>query len=156
MTRLSNELNSTYLPYGVHREEAASRQMAQDRNAAKAAASSAAARAGFKASKQYRNSGWDLVDAVSEEKVELEELPKEQLPEAMRALDGPARVKYVAEMAKKRAAIQAEIRKLSDARDAYLAKERKRLAAEAPAEARAAAAPLAEAVGKAIKAQTSE
>ena len=156
LTRLSNELNSTYLPYGVHREEAANRQMAQDQNAAKAAASSAAARAGFKASKQYRNSGWDLVDAVTEEKVELEELPKEQLPEAMRSLDGPARAKYVAEMAKKRAAIQAEIRKLSDARDAYLAKERKRLAAEAPAEARAAAAPLAEAVGKAIKAQASE
>lgn len=155
LAKLSAELNTTYLPYGTHREEAASRQVAQDSNAAKSAASSAAARAGFKASKLYRNSGWDLVDAVADETVKLEELPADQLPEAMKSLDGPARAKYVAEMAKKRESIQAKIRSLTDARDTYLAKERKRLAAEAPAEARAAAAPLAEAVRDAIKAQTS-
>lgn len=156
LARLSNELNTTYLAYGSEREEAASRQEAQDTNAAKSAASSAAARAGFKASKQYRNSGWDLVDAVAEKQVKVEELPADQLPEAMQSMDGPARAKYVAEMAKKREAIQAEIRKLSDARDAFVAKERKRLAAEAPAEAAAAAAPLAEAVLDAIKVQTSK
>ncbi len=155
LAKLSAVLSTTYLPYGVHRQEAASRQVAQDSNAAKSAASSAAARAGFKASKLYRNSGWDLVDAVADESINLEDLPSDQLPEAMKSLDGPARAKYVAEMAKKREAIQAKIRKLTDARDAYLAKERKRLAAEAPAEARAAAAPLAEAVRDAIKAQTS-
>lgn len=155
LAKLSAELNTTYLPYGVHREEAANRQQAQDANAAKSAASVAAARAGFKASKQYRNSGWDLVDAVAEQRVQLGDLPADQLPDAMKSLDGPARAKYVAEMAKKRETIQAKIRGLTDARDAYLAKERKRLAAEAPAEASAAAAPLAEAVRDAIRAQTS-
>jgi von Willebrand factor type A domain-containing protein len=155
LAKLSAVLSTTYLPYGVHRQEAASRQVAQDSNAAKSAASSAAARAGFKASKLYRNSGWDLVDAVADETIKLEDLPADQLPEAMKSLDGPARAKYVAEMAKKREAIQDKIRKLTDARDAYLVKERRRLAAEAPAEARAAAAPLAEAVRDAIQAQTS-
>ena len=155
LAKLSAELNTTYLPYGVHRQDAANRQQAQDANAAKSAASVAAARAGFKASKQYRNSGWDLVDAVAEQRVQLEDLPADQLPEAMKSLDGPARTKYVAEMAEKRESIQAKIRGLTDARDAYLAKERKRLAAEAPAEAHAAAAPLAEAVRDAIRAQTS-
>lgn len=155
LARLSGELNATYLPYGVDREEAADRQAAQDLNAAKSAASSAAARTGFKASKQYRNSGWDLVDAVEEKAVKLEDLPADQLPEQMQPMDGPARANYVAEMAKKRETIQAEIRKLSDARDSFVAKERARLAAEAPAEAAAAAAPLAEAVHDAIQAQTS-
>ena len=154
LAKLSAELNTTYLPYGLHREEAASRQSAQDRNAAKAAASSAAARAGFKASKQYRNSGWDLVDAVAEQRVKIDDVPSDQLPEAMRDLDKPARARYVADMAKKRESIQTRIRQLSAARDSYLAKERARLAAEAPAEARAAAAPLAEAVRDAIRAQT--
>jgi von Willebrand factor type A domain len=155
LAKLSAELSTTYLPYGVHRQEAANRQVAQDSNAAKSAASSAAARAGFKASKLYRNSGWDLVDAVADETINLEDLPADQLPEAMKSLDGPARARYVAKMAKKRESIQAKIRKLSDARDSYLAKERKRLAAEAPAAASAAAAPLAEAVRDAIQAQTS-
>ncbi len=153
LARLSGELNSTYLSYGPDRKKAAQRQTAQDLNAAQSAVSSAAARAGFKASKQYRNSGWDLVDAVGEKAVNLEELPADQLPEAMQSMDDAARAKYVAEMTKKREAIQAKIRKLSDARDTFLAKEQARLAAEAPKEAAAAAAPLAEAVRDAIQAQ---
>jgi len=153
LAKLSAELNTTYLPYGAQREEAATRQAAQDMNAAKSAASAAAARAGFKASKQYRNSGWDLVDAVAEKRVKLEELPADELPEAMRELDAAGRAKYVAEMAKKRADLQAKIRNLSAARDKYVATERARLAAEAPEDAAAAAAPLADAVIEAVQNQ---
>ncbi|MHB8897326.1 MAG: vWA domain-containing protein [Thermoguttaceae bacterium] len=153
LLRLSGELNTTYLPFGARRQEAVNRQAAQDLNAVRSAASTAAARAGFKASAQYRNAGWDLVDAVADNSVKLEALPAEQLPEAMQSMDGPARAGYVAEMAKKRQTLQAKIRQLSQDRDAYVAKERARLEAESPAKAAAAAAPLAEAVRDAIQAQ---
>lgn len=154
LARLSSELNQTYLPYGDDeaRKEFADRQKAQDRNAARAAVSVAAARAGFKASGLYKNSGWDLVDAAADGTIKLEDLKTEQLPQVMQAMSPAKRQAYLAGIAQKRKAIQAQIQKLSAARDDYVAKERVRLAAEAPAAARFAA-PLAEAIEAAIQVQ---
>ena len=76
------------------------------------------------------------------------------LPGLILELDAAGRAKYVAEMAKKRADLQAKIRNLSAARDKYVATERARLAAEAPEDAAAAAAPLADAVIEAVQNQT--
>ncbi len=156
LTRLSSELNKTYLPYGdaETRKKFADRQQKQDINAARSAVSAAAARAGFKASSLYENSGWDLVDAVTSGKVKLDELKTEQLPSALQPMDLTQRKAHLAEMAKRRQDIQARIQKLSAARNTFLAKERARLAAEAPAAAAAAAEPLADAIGEAIRSQT--
>jgi len=158
LARVSGELNQTYLPYGdaEARKEFADRQEAQDQNAARAAVSAAAARAGFKASGLYRNSGWDLVDAAADGTIKLEDLKTEQLPRVMQAMSPAKRQAYLAGIAQKRKAIQARIQKLSASRDAYVAKERVRLAAEAPADAAAAAAPLAEAIEAAIQVQMND
>ena len=155
LARLSRELNGTYLPYGdaETRKKYIDRQEMQDINAAKSAVSAVAARAGFKASGLYKNSGWDLVDAIASGNVKLEELKTEQLPSAMQPMNLTQRKAHLADMVKRRKDIQARILKLTAARDAFLAKERARLAAEAPAAAAAAAEPLADAIEEAIEAQ---
>lgn len=155
LARLSDELSKTYLPYGdaEARKEYADRQKAQDLNAAKAAVGVAAARAGFKASGLYKNSGWDLVDAVADGTIKLEELTTGQLPQVMQPMSLPQRRAHLAKVTQERKDIQARISKLSALRDQYVTKERARLAAEAPEEAAAAAAPLADAIHAAIDAQ---
>ena len=155
LARLSGELNQTYLPYGdaQARQEYADRQQAQDVNAARAAVGAVAARAGFKASGLYKNSGWDLVDAASDGTIKLEDLTAEQLPQVMQPMSPAERRAYLGEVGQKRKAIQAQIQQFSAARDKHVRAERARLAAEAPAEAAAAAAPLAEAIEAAIDAQ---
>ena len=158
LARLSRELSTTYLPYGdaEARKQFADRQKAQDLNAARSAVSVAAARAGFKASSMYKNSGWDLVDAVADGKVKLGELAEEQLPKPMQVMSGEQRKAHLVQVANQRKDLQAQIQKLSAVRDRFVAKERARLAAEAPAQAAAAAAPLAEAVIEAVEAQMPE
>ncbi len=125
-------------------------------NAAQSAVSAAAARAGFKASKLYRNSGWDLVDAAADGTVELGQLTAKQLPEVMQPMSPAERKAYLAKMAARRNEIQSRIQKLTAARDEYVAQERARLAAEAPAAAAAAEEPLAEAVLQAVEAQAGD
>ncbi|HUT91692.1 MAG TPA: vWA domain-containing protein [Thermoguttaceae bacterium] len=158
LARLSGELNKTYLAYGdaEARRAFADRQQAQDVNAARSAVSAAAARAGFKASSLYKNSGWDLVDAVADGTVKLDQLEAEQLPQVMQPKSLAERKAYLAKTAAQREHLQARIRKLSAVRDQYVAKERTRLAAEAPAEAAAAEEPLADAVEAAIQAQVGD
>jgi len=94
IARLGEELNRTYLAFGRGGQAGAARQAEQDRNArAHAVAGAPVQRAVAKASAQYRNAGWDLVDAVAECEVRLEELKDEDLPEVMRAPISSARSK---------------------------------------------------------------
>jgi len=157
LAQLSDALSKTYIPYGEEeqRKKFSQRQAQQDANAAKAAAGAAASRAGFKASGLYRNSGWDLVDAVEEDKVKLEELQTEMLPEPMREMSPDQRKAYVAKVAAERKEIQEKIRKLGEVRTTYLAAQHEKLRVEAAAAAEAAPgeeAPAAPApsVGEAI------
>ena len=155
LAQLSGELNKTYLAYGDARSqrEFANRQKAQDANAVRSAVGVAAARAGFKASSLYKNSGWDLVDAVGDGTLKLNELKPEQLPEIMRSMSPSERQAHLSKTAQQRKQIQAQIRKLTTVRDQFVTKELTRLAAEAPEEAEAAAAPLADAIMQAVEAQ---
>jgi len=156
LAKLSKELNSTYLAYGdaENRKAFADRQKAQDLNAARSAVSAAAARAGFKASGLYKNSGWDLVDAAADGTIKIDELPVTHLPKVMQPMKPSERAAFLAKTAARRQAIQAKIQEISATRDKYVAKERARLAAEAPAEAAAAAEPFSDAIRGAIQSQS--
>lgn len=147
LARLSAELNSTYLAYGrpEERKSASVRQQVQDANAAQAASAVAASRADFKASKLYRNSGWDLVDAVADGTVKLEDLKQEELPEAMQSLSLEARREFVAKQTERRKNLQEQIRTLSEARRQFVAAEKAKIQAASPA-----AAPAVPALGEAI------
>jgi hypothetical protein len=86
--------------------------------------SSAADRAGAKASPQYGNGNWDLVDATKSVKdFDVKKLKDEELPEEMRKMTPDERVAFVAKKAKEREQIAEKIKALSVKRDAYIKAE---------------------------------
>ncbi|WAC20113.1 VWA domain-containing protein [Luteolibacter sp. SL250] len=122
---LGVELNKTYIGYGSKRQEAKMKQAAADTDAAsETAAAAPVERAISKASKNYDNRGWDLVDAVREKTVDLAKVPAEELPENMRGMKPEERNAFVEEATKQRAAIQKKITELGAQRDEFIAKER--------------------------------
>ena len=127
IAELGAELNKTYLAYGSAGAAAAARQQAQDANASSVSASTATQRAVFKSSYQYDNDAWDLVDAVDNDKVKLEDLKDEELPENMRKMSTEERKAFIADNAKKRNETQEKIRKLNDERKKYVADKRREM-----------------------------
>jgi hypothetical protein len=148
LSRLSRDLNTTYVAYGSQGEQGLKRQKEQDKNAASMGAGVAAGRARAKSSSLYRNGKWDLVDASKKKDFDIEKLEDEALPEGMRKLSADGRKKYVEEKAKRRGEIQKRIAKLSAERDKHVAKAR----ASAPAAA-AAGDSFGKAVGGAVRRQ---
>ncbi len=130
INRLNNQLNDTYLFYGKKRSYYAERQRTQDKNASSFGAANAAQRAISKSSGNYKNSGWDLVDAVEDGEVSLEEVAEDELPEEMKQLSKEEREALIKKQAAKRKEIKQRIQELSNSRRAYIAKKRKELSEE--------------------------
>ena len=124
LARLNEALNATYVAYGRAGAENKARQAAVDAGAV--AAGSLPGRAIAKAGSQYRNARWDMVDAVAEKEVRLEELRDEDLPENMRKMTLDERKGFLAAREQERQAIQARIRDLAEARQEFVAAETKR------------------------------
>lgn len=121
---LSAKLNTTYLGYGRQRAAAPQQQAANDLSAANYGVSSAAERAGAKASRQYDNSNWDLVDAQKNNKdFDLAKLKDEDLPEDLRKLKPEERKALVESKSKERDQIAKQIQDLSAKRDAHIKQE---------------------------------
>ena len=130
IAQLSAELNKTYLGYGSSRRESATSQVQADLAAtAHAKEGAEIARAVTKASTNYSNGSWDLVDAKREKAIDLTQIPADQLPAEMRDLTPGARIEYVEKAGKKRADLQAQIVALNEKREAHVAEETKKLAA---------------------------
>jgi len=72
---------------------------------------------------QYKNSGWDLVDAKKEGSLKIEELKDEELPGEMKNMSITERKAYIEKMAKNREDIQNKINKLNDERSKYVAQK---------------------------------
>lgn len=123
IARLGEELNSTYVVYGKAGRKGKMRQEEQDLNSKSVGSSVMAQRSVAKASKQYRNTGWDLVDAEAEGKVKAEELSEDQLPEEMKKMTKKQRQSYIKDMRSKREKIQKQILELNEARRKYVAKQ---------------------------------
>jgi hypothetical protein len=124
LTDLSGKLNTTYVGYGEQRREKVAQQVANDATSVHYSLSSAADRAGAKASPQYGNGNWDLVDATKSVKdFDVKKLKDEELPEEMRKMTPDERVAFVARKAKEREQIAGQIKELSVKRDAYIKAE---------------------------------
>lgn len=128
LARLNEELNATFVWHGAAGEEAGARQAAQDANAAAAAPAVLAERVATKGTSFYGAARGDLVDEYKQNEGVLADLDEAELPEAMRGMDEAERAAYLREQADRRAEVQAQIRALSKAREAYLAEERRKLA----------------------------
>jgi hypothetical protein len=126
IVRLGEALNGTYIPYGTVGQAGAAAQMEQDSNAMGISRGVIVKRQVTKASAFYRNTKWDLVDALEEETVDLEDVPKEGLPEELRSLSDKELEAYVAEQSAERAKIQEKINQLNTERKKHIAAELKK------------------------------
>ena len=101
-------------------------QVAQDENAESYSKANAVSRTVSKGSGMYKNTSWDLVDAMeADEDFELEELEEEYLPEELKGKSEEEIKAYVAKQAATRAEIQAEIQKLNEKRRVFIANKQK-------------------------------
>lgn len=123
LIRLGMELNKTYIAYGSAGKKGKEMQEVQDNNSMGLAAAVMAQRSVAKASGQYKNESWDLVDAQKEGAVDLDAIEEEALPEEMKEMNSAERKKYVETMSKKRTEIQKEINNLNEARRKYIAEK---------------------------------
>jgi hypothetical protein len=126
IARLGAELNKTYLPYGKMGQAGQMRQAAQDANACAESLGVLVTRSISKGNSFYCNDAWDLVDAIKNGKCNLDELKDDELPDELRKLDKAGRKVKVDEAARQRGAYQAQILKLNQEREQYLAGERKK------------------------------
>lgn len=118
---LNDELNKTYVAYGVEGQAYKANQIKQDSNAVSMSRQALAARALAKSKQLYRNEMWDLVDAYEGGK-QVTALPEEELPEEMRKMSQSEREQYVKSLVEKRTDIQEKIRKLEKERRLYIEK----------------------------------
>jgi len=127
---LGQQLNKTYVAYGKGGSQRKEMQVAQDSNAGAMNNQTAVERTYTKASANYSNVSWDIVDAKKDGKVKVEEMDESLLPEEMKKMTKEQRKAYIEKKEKERAEIQAKINKLKQERDKYVAAEQKKLAGE--------------------------
>jgi len=120
---LGVKLNDTYIGYGRRASLSKARQSRQDTNAATSSREAEVQRSITKASVNYDNASWDLVDGIKHEKMKLSDLKDEQLPEKMRKMTVKEREAYVAKMASERSELQEKIQQLNLDRKKYVAEQ---------------------------------
>ena len=127
IAELNTQLNTTYVAYGAKGGEGKSRQISQDANAAAAQAAPEvmAKRAASKASANYSNSGWDLVDRCKEKNFDITKVAEAELPEEMRKLSVEERKTYVEKKRTEREDLQKKLSTLAVERDKFVAEKQK-------------------------------
>lgn len=120
---LNKKLNDTYMGYGRLGEVNKVRQAVQDSNASGMSLKSAISRAKSKASSQYKNESWDLVDGYKADKDKVLTLPESELPDELKGLTKEERAAMIEAKSEKRKSLQAEIKALEKKREAHVAKE---------------------------------
>ncbi len=128
LAELNKQLNETYVPYGQEGEEAAKRQAAQDSNSSGVSLGMLAQRVKSKASVAYKAASWDLVDAIKDGLLKLEELDEEAMPEAMSDMSIQEQEAYIIEKSEERQSLQRQIQELAKKRDEYVAEEKRKMA----------------------------
>ena len=124
---LNQQLNDTYIPYGSEGEVRAAVQEEQDEASSSYGLSNLVNRAVTKSSKNYSNASWDLIDAIDQNIVKLDDVDEKDLPQEMQDMTLEEREKFVVEQQAARDEIQTQISELSIARDTYIAEERSKM-----------------------------
>ncbi|MGB5436073.1 MAG: hypothetical protein WBM98_09295, partial [Maribacter sp.] len=123
--KLNGKLNKTYISYGSRGAMKRDQQMVQDENAMELEEAVAVKRAVSKSSRMYKNSSWDLVDAMDDKDFDVSAIEKEQLPIALQDKSTSEITHYIETKKKERSDIQKEIQELNAKRDAFIAKNQK-------------------------------
>jgi hypothetical protein len=117
---LNDNLNATYVYYGREGESRKEQQVMQDNNAASYGVANMAERSFCKSSHAYKNSSWDLVDAVKDNEKIVSQIKSEDLPKEMRIMSTEQRKAYIEEKSEERLTIQNEIQALNRKRENYI------------------------------------
>jgi Mg-chelatase subunit ChlD len=132
--RLNERIGATLIPYGdstlqaeVHAKYAAAKS-------APVAAMADRLTYNSKTGRAMQGSG-ELVDALNENKLKVDEIDRKQLPAELQKLDRGELQKRIAKTRDERADLQKQIVDLSKKREAYIQSENKRLAAEGKGDA---------------------
>ena len=135
IVKLNAELNGTYVAYGKDGGERQSNQAKQDDNAAKTASAALAERAATKAGALYRNSSWDLIDRMKEDKdFDIKKLKAEDLCDELKKLKPEEREEYLRKKAEGREKLKKEIAVLADKRAKVIEEESKKKPAKSAAD----------------------
>ena len=124
---LCNEkLNDTYIGYGRVGKELKMNQTVQDRNAGSISSANYTERAVSKSKAVYKNTSWDLVDKVKEDKDALSRIKKEELPEELRNKSPEELKTFIKQKEEERTLIQKEINELAVKRQIYIDEQLKK------------------------------
>ena len=124
INELSMEVNDTYVSYGSIGIERKALQVEQDEEAMDQAPAVASMRAKAKASSNYNNARWDLVDAFIADSTIIQNVDKKDLPKELQGKSEEELNKYVEMKIKERKEIQTKISELSVKRDAFIKEEK--------------------------------
>lgn len=123
--RLNQQLNQTYIPYGVQGKQYYSKQEEMDVKNATVSKKAAIQRAEAKSnSKIYNNSGWDLVDRSTEGEAVYDQIDFKTLPDSLQNKTKPQLKQLVEQKRKERASIQAQIITVNQQRAAYIQEQK--------------------------------
>lgn len=128
--KLGKELNKTYIHFGYQGAKMKENQLAQDSNALSMGKSSMINRSLTKSKKIYKNTSWDLVDAVEEESIEVEKIKKDDLPDEMKNMTKEEKKEFVTKMKKTRDNLNKQLEKLEKERRSFIFEEQKKKSKE--------------------------
>lgn len=117
---MNDRLNNTYVYYGASGSSKKELQLSQDKNAEQYSRSNKVERAVSKSSHAYKNSTWDLVDAIKDNEKVLDETNSDDLPEEIRSMNTEQRKVYIKEKSEERKKVQLEIQSLNKKRQEYI------------------------------------
>lgn len=130
LAKLSGELNTTYVGYGASGARMAAAQASNDADAETRALPAAAERAASKAGGLYHNESWDLVDAVKNKTVKLDEIKPADMPDELKGKTVEEQKALLDQKAQQRNDLQKQIQDLSAKREAFLQNEQKKAGAK--------------------------
>ncbi len=125
---LNDQLNATYIGYGDKGRAFKARQEVQDDNASKMGLMSSISRAKSKASAQYKNESWDMVDAYEADEARILALPESDLPSDMKGMSVEARKAHITALKNKREDIRAQIDALQAKQKVFVTAEKANMA----------------------------
>jgi hypothetical protein len=128
IAELNTRLNQTYIPYGTEGEQAAKRQREQDANSSGVSSGMLAERVKSKVSAAYKTASWDLVDAVKDGLVKLDEMEPEALPTPMATMSTEQQETFIKQKATERDELKKEIARLNKQREDFVATEKNKAA----------------------------
>jgi hypothetical protein len=126
---LNNQLNNTYVAYGVGGGAASQKQVEVDKMNYSMNKSVAAKRVAVKSKKGlYKNTTWDLVDAQEADDKFIDKVDLKTLPDSLKNKSRAEVKKIVEQKTTQRNNIQKDIANLSVQREAFIVAERKKMA----------------------------